>query len=925
MIGRESELARLRAAAAGVREAGSAWVVVGSPGLGKTALIRTITDELTARGFGALLSSGSAGHADQGFAVLHELLHPLLGNVDALPARQRSALLAAFGMADGAHHDRLLIHLAALGLLEDAAGAGRLLVVVDDAHRADPSSLEALIFVARRLSRSPLLLICTVRPGEPADVLLREAGLERLTLSPLAEADAISLLRRERPRLPPAAVARVLREADGNPLALIEFAEGAELGGTGERLPTTRRLEEAFLAGAEALPAGARRLLLLLAVSGEATMGEETDVSDVTAIEASGLATVVGDRLRFRHPLVGSAVYGAATSAQRRAAHRAVAASTRSVEKAAWHRAQATVDHDEAVAAELAAAAELANRRGARQEAVAWLRRAAAISPQDDRRVRRLAMAAEIAREAGLADESEELLRQATPEAREPDVVALLASAETLLTVTTGRPGLTVEEKIAQADRLAGPDGHANVLERSSILLGATARLWLVTGAPAAAPGLPEAIAALQEPGDNWIQLLAMGYADPVRAAPFLRGALPGLVRAAVTEWGPADVRPEADRLIATSRGRAGDPRWLFSVGLVAQAAQDLRTSRAAWDVALTGSRALGSAADESVTLSGRAITLFLQGDVAGALSDADQARRLAEEYRLWLVAGLGAGVLAAARAVRGEHGEAQAAIEDVRRYAVHAPCALAAALAHWAAGIVALNEGRAPDALHELRLVEVHPPTAAWSIADLAEAAARAGRPGEAGDMIARVAAAAQRLPGDYWAALVLRARAELDDDGAAGPAYEEALRTGRSGSPLEIAKTHLAYGTWLRRRRRIGPARDHLTRALAGLRTVGAAPLAGRAVTELRAAGARVDDAADDADGKAALLTPQELWVARLAATGMSNREIADQMFLSPRTVARHLFSAFPKLGIDQRTQLAAALGFPGATTRVSAPEGH
>ena len=910
VIGRSAELAVLRGAATSVGPEGVALVLEGPPGIGKSTLVDALAADLTVQGFRVLRCTGLEGDHGSGFAALHELLHPVLSQSGSLPERQGAALRAAFGMTDGVVPDRLLISLAALGLVEEAASDGPLLLLVEDAQWLDDSSLQVLSFVATRLSRAPVLMVFSVRDGIPGADPLRGHRLRRLTLGPLSPEEAAQLVGELHPELSGHSLRRVLDEAAGNPLALCEFAAGVAAHGVVEdrlltpHLPTTRRVESAFLDGARALPDASRHLLLLAAASARPSMtemfaaagGVEAVEHDLGAVERAGLGSVVGDRFAFRHPLVRSAVYNAASSSERMRAHRALADVTTDPEQAAWHRSSATVDRDESVAVGMELAAESARRRGALAEAVAALRRAAALSEAPADRVRRLAVAAEVARQAGRVDDTSALLREALPLAEDPDVLALLVATEVLLDVTTSTPGRSAEEAVALASRI----DDAHVLHRSAVLLGACARAW-VMGAPASAFELLDRAARdLGDDGENWLALLCRGYTDPMAVAAPLRERLPRLVTAVTEETLPADV------------GESGVARWFFSVGLVAQATHDLDTASRAWDASLSLAQTAGAAGDEALTVAARGLTRVLRGDVRGAQADGEQAAHVATECGLRMVVGLGSAVTALSDALAGNAAAATAAVRRSRAAVARTPAALVVAAAHWAAGLVALDEGRSWDAFQELGAVSVHPALARWAIGDLVEAALRAGRAAEVEPRVAEGERAAEVLGSAHLLVLVHRARGLLAGGADAAGWYERSLAAaGTTGSPVERARTQLVYGEWLRRRRRITEARQQLESAAETFRAVGARALAERAEMELRAAGAGAQRGHPPTRGDlVGSLTAQELTIAQLAASGLTNQEIADQLYLSPRTVGYHLFKAFPKLNVTKRGQLGDAL---------------
>ncbi|MEU6753949.1 ATP-binding protein, partial [Spirillospora sp. NPDC046719] len=388
-VGRARELARLRELLGAVGPGGQAVLIEGDAGIGKSTLVDAVVRLAADDGFQELRCTGVQSETTSGFAGLHELFHPVLDRLDALPPRQRRALETALGQADGPPPSRLVIGVAALGLLEEYTAERRAVVVVEDAQWLDTSTAETIAFVARRLSHSRLLLIVTMRTGTgegafeaPTDTAadpIRSLPLPRLELGPLTDEESERLLGEQGALLDPRTRRLILAEAVGNPLALTELAQvlaGDEqpTGMMGTRwLPMSRRLERTFLVGAARLPERSRKMLLLIAAAPESSVRHlmtaaaavGLDLDDLAPIERAGLATVAGDQVVLRHPLVRSAVYGAASFAERAAAHRTLAAADPNPDRAAWHTAAATPDRDETAAAALEAAATRARDRSA--------------------------------------------------------------------------------------------------------------------------------------------------------------------------------------------------------------------------------------------------------------------------------------------------------------------------------------------------------------------------------------------------------------------------------------------------------------------------------------------------------------------------------------------------------------------------------
>ncbi|ABS03772.1 ATP-binding protein [Kineococcus radiotolerans] len=925
MIGRERELAELRELLELVMAAGSgrAVVVEGEPGIGKSALVAALTGVAVAAGFQPLRCAGFQRQALVGFAALHELVHPVLDRVPALPPRQRAALLTAFGLQEGPAPDRLLIALAVLGLLEEVAATRPLLLVVEDAQWLDVSSAGVVGFVARRLHTAPIALVATTRTTSGGEVALERTrevlnlgGAEHLHVPPLSAEHSERLL--STLDTPPAVLTRavrqrVLEEAGGNPLALREFVHaqrargGDEAVPLGVPLPTTRRLEAAYLAEVADLPAASGTLLLLAAAGEELTLpellaaGHELGLTpqDLIPLERTDLVSVVADRLQLRHPLLRSAIYGAASSIERIEAHRVLAGAVRDGSRAACHRAAATVEPDESVAAELEAAATRGAQRGARAEAAAALRRASELSVQGEDQARRMVQAAELARQAGSLAQAEQILTEMLTLPMSPQHRAERTHVRRLLGYYQGEDHSDPSDELAYARELAGPSGTEHPEERITIL---TTVAFGVIHHYSGDLAVDEAVrrrvhdelAAVKPPSWSGPQQLGLAVLDPLAHAAAVRPALPRILQQ------PPPVF-----------------FFLLSVAMTAELLQDLPTARRAWIMAAEAFQRAGSSSDVVRALDALAVLHVIAGDLSEALATAEQARRTALDLEFPLVAASAEATAAQVHVWTGHPTLATEALGRSRALLTGARIPNVTAGIAWAAGSLALHEGRPLDAVAELRGVVVDRAYAQWAVADLTEAAVRAGEPESARELLADAEEAARELGSPHLQMLVHRSRALLADGGEAEGHYEAALAAGaHSDAPLELARTHLLYGEWLRRARRVLEAREHLTVALEALHAAGAGagPLALRASAELAAAGAvpasRPAPPTAPSSPTASSLTAQELQIARLAAQGLTNKEIADRIYLSHRTVSTHLYKVFPKLGITNRRQLREVL---------------
>ena len=495
LLGRESEVRLLGGLLDRVTDQGGALMVSGGPGIGKSALLGEAVRGARERGMLVLKVTGVQSEAVLPFAGLHSLLRPLLGRVDALGAPQRDAVLAAFGMTDAAVPDPFLTALAALDLMAEAAARAPVLVVADDAHWLDQATRDALTFVARRLEFEPILLVAAIRDGY--ETPLREAGLPSVALGALDPPTAAALLDSRSPGLPAGVRERFLREAAGNPLALVELPiahgrlggedRGAGNAGDAGWLPLTTRLEQAFAARALELPALTRTALLVAALNDGPLLSEVLAAAAVLADAAADhgpaptppgaralavdvlvpavsaqLVAIDETQLRFRHPLIRTAIRQHASLSQRQAAHAALASALAGQpERAVWHRAAAIIGPDEAVADELEATALRAQRRGASIVAVSALRRAAALG-DSRRRAGRLLRAAELGFELGRQDLVQDLLAEAGPHDLTPREQARVAWIRD--SFADGIPGETSKARslAVSADR-AGADGDTDL------------------------------------------------------------------------------------------------------------------------------------------------------------------------------------------------------------------------------------------------------------------------------------------------------------------------------------------------------------------------------------------------------------------------------------------------------------------------------
>lgn len=908
VIGRDDEFSALTSAAAEVPHRGRALVIEGEAGIGKTTLLTATARWAAEQGFTVLSCAGVQCQTMVGYAGVHELIHPILNHVDALPKHQKSALLGALGLAEYAPPDPLLIGVAMLGLIEEAAAHRPLLLVVDDAQWLDGSSLHILTFVGRRVSSSPVMLLCAARPrldGGPERLI----SLSRFPLGPLDDATAQTLLAQAvgawagEHTLGELAASRVLAEAGGNPLAIAELSKAIMANGThgvlsaSAPLPTTRRIERIFLEQLDSVPAPSRELLALISAGDATSLVELVDAarrvglsdSHLDPLERAGLITVVDGVLRVRHPLIRSVAYCAAALSRRAAFHRALAEAATDPMRAAWQRSAAAYGPDESIAEELESVARQAQRRGANPEAAAAWRRAAALSCSPERRVRRLVSAIDPACLAGLTAEAIDILDEAEPLAEAADDMFELVFARFTLGVTAGVAAPPIPAMVTLADRLGAGDSPAQ-REIQIRLLAAAAAQCRMHGLPEIdCHSVAERLHSFEHLDHPAVEIALATIADTKYAHQF---------------------RSHATALHAKVDG---DTTALMSMGLAAESVSDLATAEICWASAIRVARSAGAPAIECEALRGAARAQIIAGALTEATISAQSAVRIAGDCNLALSSGAAAALLARTYTWSGETRAAEQALAAARQHLPSdTPLMWLDELA-WAGGLLALTTHDYQSAFTELSQMTRDRGARRWAIADLTEAAVASHHAEKVGRIVDEIASEAAILGSAHIDMLVQRSRALLAGSGdAAAHHFQAALhdRDAAAQAPLEFARTQLTYGEWLRRQRRIIDARTQLSSALATFESLGAYPWAQRTRAELRAAGVQLPGQVTSVADLETKLTAQELQIAQLAAIGLSNRQIADQIYLSHRTVAAHLYKLFPKLGVTSRNQLRDAL---------------
>jgi DNA-binding CsgD family transcriptional regulator/tetratricopeptide (TPR) repeat protein len=879
-------------------------VVRGDPGVGKTVLLDYLAARASAAGCRVAHATGVQSEMELAFAGLHQLCSPMLNRAERLPAPQRGALRTAFGLAPGPAPDRFFVGLAALSLLSGMAGERPLICLIDDEQWLDQASAQALGFVARRLAADPVGLVFAAR--EPGAEL---AGLPELIVDGLQDEDARALLDSALPGPLDARVRDlIVAETRGNPLALLELPRGltpAELaGGFGlpGAAPLTGRIEDSFLRQLDALPAATRRLLLLAAAdpSGDPSLVRRAAGRLHLPVQAGEPAVEAGlvefgARVRFRHPLVRSAVYRSASFAERRQMHGALAEVTDPIadpDRRAWHRAQATDGPDDEVAAELERSAGRARARGGLAAAAAFLERAVRLTADPARLAERILAAAMASMQAGAFGKAMDLLATAEDQGSGPldefqrARVDLVRGSVAFASDFSGdAPPLLVKA----ARRLEPFDLE---LARETYLTAW--RAAINRGHSAGGDVLPEicrAVRTLPPPGtprplDVLLDGLALLGTDG-RAA-----AIPTLQRAAKAH---TDMRVEDVLRWGSVSSEASAAVW-DDEGMHAVAARHVQLARDA-----------GALAQLPIYLSALGIATAWIGDFASTASLIAEADTVAAaigsrtapfiEMRL--------------RSLQGRKAEASELIRHTIEQATTGGQGQAANLAHWAAAVLCNSLGGYEEAVLAARQAAsdtFDPWIFTWALPELVEAAVRVGDTELARDGLARLAETTQACGTDWALGVEARCRALLSDGAAAEGLYREAIdRLGRTQVRTELARAHLLYGEWLRREGRRSDARERLRTAYDMLAEIGMEAFAERARRELVAAGETVRKRSVET---VTTLTAQETSIARLAGDGLTNPEIGARLFLSARTVEWHLRKIFTKLGIGSRRELPAAL---------------
>ncbi|NUP47868.1 MAG: AAA family ATPase [Catenulispora sp.] len=907
--------------------------IVGDAGMGKTTVLNAVAEAVVESGARVLRADGVEFEADVAHAGLHQLLVPVLDLMGELSLEHRVALDVALGMGTGPAPSRLVVVNAVLSLVRLAADQAPVLLIVDDPQWLDRASVVVLSFVARRLAGTKIGFLAASRTGLP--VQLDRRGHTRFELAPLDETSARLLLSERFPDLAPKVRDRIVAEAQGNPLALLELPgqlspsqrtaqeELPPVLSLGER---TRALYDSRVA---ALPPAARRVLLLAALThggdlgvvwsaasadpgaaaeagSSAEEGGPVPVAEILALLAAAerdrLISVdtVARRVIFRHPLIRSAAVDASTLAERRAAHLALAAASAArPEVRAWHLAEAAIEPDETVARLLQESAHAVLRRGDSVGAVAALVRAADLSPAPADRSRRLAEAAFIGAEAtGDIAKASDLLRRAQsgpagPVADSTSTSADLhcAAAAVYVLINNDADLDTVHRMLVGAIQAAGPHYDAGDQALNDALhtlrlvcwWGGREELWAA---------FQEAIARLVPAPPAVLASVARSFADPARTG--------------------QSARPVLDE-VSLLTPRTADPTAIIGGATAAHYPDRAgETCDRLWEIVRSGRAGAESPRRYLGALMHLSTEDFLTGEWV-------RGQQLVDEGMVLCTAGYPFFAFyfqfnqILLHAVRGESDAGNALAERMLRWAARRGVGAAAAFAHQARTLVCLSSGdyeaayRHATALTPAGRLTRYTPHALWGMFDLVEAAVRTGRADEAAAHLRVLRELGVARLSDRHAMLVAAVAGLCAPDGEASPHFQAALATPQADRwVFDAARIRLAFGERLRRTAGRADAREMLTAASDAFTQLGAVPWAERARKELRATGW----VTGPMSGVRIALTPQELEIAQMAATGMTNKQIGERLYLSHRTVAAHLYQVFPKLGITSRAALRDAL---------------
>ncbi|MER7441897.1 helix-turn-helix transcriptional regulator [Micromonospora avicenniae] len=904
LVGRDEEFVLARRFLRQAAVNGGSLLISGEPGVGKTALLDAVAEAAAEAGTRVLRAAGVEFEADISYSGLNQLLFPLYDAFDELAPAHREALQVALGFGAGQPPDRLLVSNAVLLLLRSMATAGPLLLIVDDLPWLDRASSAVLGFVARRLVGTSVGFLGASRSHTPS--FFEHGGIPALDLQPLRPDAAGELINQRFPELAPAVRRRLLSEARGNPLALLELptaltgAQRLAAASLPTVLPLPRRLQALFASRVSRLPESCRRLLLLGALDGTGELGVllaaagEYDLDDLQPAERDQLVQVHGNtrRFTFRHPLTESAVVEVASSSDLRWAHSALARTlVAHPERRAWHLGEATVGPDEQVATLLEQAAHRILRRGDAVGAVASLTRSAELSPDPIERSRRLGQAAYIGADAGgeLVNASQ-LLDDARRASQDDSLYATAAAVHLLL---NGDGDVRTAHRLLVGAIESGNHGYD---AEDQSLIDAMLTLLLLcyfSGEPRMWEPFFAALDRLTPEAPELLAVAAGTFGDPART-------------------GQAAVR-RLEELVG-GMGDEIDPTQIVWIGVASIYLDRLPDCRDVdWRVVRLGRDGAAPARRHLGALLHLCFADIHTGRWDEAIELADEGLRLCREHGFRFFMWYFQYVQALLAAARGDADASRVLTDRMLSFAAPRRARAAEFLAYHAEGLNDLACGDSESAYETLSLlspagtIAPYVPHALWGCLDLVEAALRTNRFTEAAAHAAAIKEANLGALSSRLALLSAAASAYVAPDDQVEDAFEAALMLPDVERwPFDLARVRLAYGERLRRNKATAKSRAQLRAALVAFERLGAQPWVERASKELRATGL----AKPRSVTRPAVLTPQEREIAKLAGSGLTNKQIGEKLFLSHRTVGTHLYQIFPKLGITSRAALRDAL---------------
>jgi DNA-binding CsgD family transcriptional regulator len=908
--GREAEIALIDQLLDGIDQGGSTLVISGAPGIGKSALLDEAKNRARERGIIVLSMTGVLAEVHLAFAGLERALRPLMKQAKSLVPRQRSALLNAFGLRDDAAvpPDIWLVALATLTLLTGGESDKPILLVADDAQWLDEATREVLSFVSRRLSSDSVVLLLAMREG--FDLPLGDADTPRHVIPALGEADAARLLDIQAPDLSKNLRSRFLREAAGNPLALVELPRGLQAEEEDDReaswLPLTARLERSFSSRLSDLPDVTRTLLYIAAENdqtslyeimraGEGLLAKSVGVDALAPAVSAKLIDLDATEVRFRHPLARSAIHQAAGPVARQRVHAALAAIIEDQDRRLWHRAAATIGPDDELAAEHDLMAARARRRGAMATAIEILQIAAKLSSIATARKERLLQAAELATDLGRPELLERLLRGAEVDRSDKLSVARIGWCREM----SQPPMANDPARISALVDLAEQARAASATDLASNLLWRAAqRCWWSNASSSVRANVLAAASRLDLPELDPRLIAISAYAEPLRQSGELHS-----------------------KLKALSEKRGGDPHVARILGSTANVI-------GAFDLGVSFLTESSAELRKQARIGNLARVLFAQawaemevGDWVGAMREAEESARFAEETgaALWVAAATI--VKAKIAGMQGDVKRSEALAAQAERLILSIGASFLLAMLQLARGIAAIGAGRHGEAFEHLRRLFAPADPAFnsglqfFALADFVEAAVYSDQSQAASSVIEEIERVSAPTPVPWVETMLCYGKALVATNKDAERYFLQGLGPAAKNWPFLRGRLLLGYGVWLRRQRRSANARAPLREARDIFDALGASPWSNRAREELRAAGEaslhRIEQIWEN-------LTSQELNIAQLAAQGLSNKVIAARLYLSHRTVGYHLQRVFSKTGIVSRSGLGSMLS--AASNRAS-----